>query len=284
MIELLLLCGNHGVRIVFGLVLNEQPHGIPDGDQALDAVGSGHGHVHRRHAAVFAVVEFSIHQRIGEVADGRIGGDRFILFLVGQLVHVIFLDAASDVLDGLRKQLTQLLILIGNAGRLWPKGTADFLHLTKHHLRIVHEVLVHGDAVLIGGEVDPSGINDRQSVPFLEEQNIRRDLRAGSAFECVVGQPNCAQQVRPLRDILPHVGVGFVHGALAGHESNDTAWSDFVQRFCEEVIMDQEVVLVVLLVRELEVAEGDISNSDIKKAVRELRLLEALNSDGRGLI
>ena len=48
--------------------------------------------------------------------------------------------------------------------------------------------------------------------------------------------------------------------------------------------MDQEVVLVVLLVREFEVAEGDISDSDIKKAVRELRLLEALNSDGRGLI
>ena len=47
--------------------------------------------------------------------------------------------------------------------------------------------------------------------------------------------------------------------------------------------MDEEVVFIVTLIAQLEVPEGYVADGDIKKAVRELRLLEALNSDGRGL-
>ena len=43
-------------------------------------------------------------------------------------------------------------------------------------------------------------------------------------------------------------------------------------------------MLVIALIRQLEIAEGDVSDCDIKKAVRQLRSLEALDSDGEFLI
>ena len=43
-------------------------------------------------------------------------------------------------------------------------------------------------------------------------------------------------------------------------------------------------MLVIAFIRQLEIAEGNIADCDIKKAVRQLRFLEALDSDGGFLI
>ena len=85
-------------------------------------------------------------------------------------------------------------------------------------------------------------------------------------------------------NILAHGGAFLIHRALGGHESDDAARAHLVQRFGKEIVVDQEIVLVIAFIRQLEIAEGNIADCDIKKAVRQLRFLEALDSDGGFLI
>ena len=149
---------------------------------------------------------------------------------------------------------------------------------------MIGEILVHFQPTGVGIEIHPARFIQSEGVPFLEKENVRGNVGAGSGLEGVVGEPDSAKQICPLSDILSHHGAFLIHRALGGHESNDAARPHLVQRFGKEVVVDQKVVLVIAFIRQLEIAEGDIADGHIKKAVRQLRSLEALDSNRGCLI
>jgi hypothetical protein len=69
LVQPLLLVRDHLIREVLGLVLNERPYTVPNGDHALDAVLRRYCGVYRHHATVLAVVDFAVHYGIAEIAN-----------------------------------------------------------------------------------------------------------------------------------------------------------------------------------------------------------------------
>ena len=159
------------IGIVLGLVFQQRPHTVPQLDHAAYSALCRLGYLHGVHAAVFTVVDLAVHQCIGEVADGRIGLNGMILALQF-LLPVISGDLAVNILNSFRQQRFQRLLrvrLTGGRGAEWP---GHHLHLAQDHIRVVDEVAVHLDAVLVGGKVYPLRLNIHHSFPLLQKQNV----------------------------------------------------------------------------------------------------------------
>ena len=189
-----------------------------------------------------------------------------------------------DVLHGSGQQIVEGLIRKGDASRFGTEGPGDHLHLAQNHVRVVHEVLIHPDAVFVNAQVDPVRLPVDETVAFLQEQNIRGDVRARRTFEGIIGQADRAEQVGTLGNVLTDGGILLVHGALGGHEGNDAAGTHLVQRLGEEIVVDQEVVLVIPLVGHLELTEGDVAHSGVEEAVGQFRGFKTLDGDGGTLV
>ena len=189
-----------------------------------------------------------------------------------------------DVLDGAGKKAVQWLIWEGCAGRLRAIRAGHHLHLAQHHVRAVNEVAVHLNAVIIGGKMHPFGFNVYHAVALLEEQNIRNDFRPCRSFERIVGQANGPQQFRPLCNVLSHIGGTLIHGEAGGHKGDDAARTDFIQRLCNEILMDRQVQPVIPFVCHLELAERHIADGHIKEIIGESDFLIALYRNAGALI
>ena len=159
------------IGIVLGLVFQQRPHTVPQLDHAAYSALRRLGYLHGVHAAVFPVVDLARYQRIGEVADGRVGLNGMILALQFFL-PVISGDLAVDILNGLRQQCFQRLLRVRFTGGRGAERSGHHLHLAQNHIRVVDEVAVHLDAVLVGGKMHPFRLNIHHSFPLLKEQNV----------------------------------------------------------------------------------------------------------------
>ncbi len=80
----------------------------------------------------------------------------------------------------------------------------------RHHLRVVDEILIDGKAVRVRSRVSPDtrvypiGFDLNGSVPLLEKDNIRNDIRTGVGAERIVGQADRAARTH----LLQRLGVG----------------------------------------------------------------------------
>ncbi len=80
----------------------------------------------------------------------------------------------------------------------------------RHHLRVVDEILIDGKAVRVLSRVSPDtrvypiGFDLNGSVPLLEKDNIRNDIRTGVGAERIVGQAVRAARTH----LLQRLGVG----------------------------------------------------------------------------
>ena len=79
---------------------------------------------------------------------------------------------------------------------------------------------------------------------------------------------------RTLADDLPAVEDG-AHHAAGAH---------LVQRPGKEVVVDQEIVLVIPLVRNLELTKWDVADGNIKETIRKIRCLKSLHRNAVLLI
>ena len=170
-VQLGLLLAYHALRIVLCLILQQRPHTIPQADHAADAALGGLGHFHRIHTAVLAVIELPLHQRIGEIADGGVCLDGLILALQ-LLLALIGGDLAVDILHGVGKQAVQRLIRKRRAGGLRAIRPRHHFHLTQHHIRMVEEIAVHGDTVIVRPQLHPHWLNVHHAVTLLQEQDV----------------------------------------------------------------------------------------------------------------
>lgn len=123
-----------------------------------------------------------------------------------------------------------------------------------------------------------------EGIPLLQKEDVAGHIRARGILEGVVGQTDGPQQVGTLGKVLPHGGGVLIHCSLAGDKGDDAARPDLIQCPGKEVVMNEEIVSVIPLVDHLEGAEGHISDSGVKKAVREVCFFKPLDSDGRLLI
>ena len=213
-IEFFLLCLDIGIGIVLRLVLNQRPDTITDSNHAFDAAFGSRGNIHGIHAAVFTVIDFTVHHREAEIAHIRVSGNRKVLILRFKIVDFKFGNLGMNVLDGIPQEVPKLCIFISNTGGLHAVRPADHLHVAQHHFRVVHKIGVHPDAIGVGGQMHPIGLNIHQSVTLLEEDNVRCDLCAGSGLEGIIRQPDSAEQVGSLRDILSNIGIFLIQRTL----------------------------------------------------------------------
>ena len=271
------------IGIVLGLVFQQRPHTVPQLDHAADSALCRLGYLHRVHTAVFTVVDLPVHQCIGEVADSGIGLNGMILALQ-LLLPVVGGDFAVEILNGLRQQCFQRLLRIRLTGGRGAERPGHHLHLAQDHIRVVDEVAVHLDAVLVGGKVHPFGFYIHHSFPFLQEQNVRHDLRTGGALKGVVGQADGPQQLCSLRDVFSCAGGALVHSVAGGHNGDDAARSDLIQCLGDEILVDGEIQPVIAFVRHMKLAERHIADGYIEKVIREDGLLIALHRNTAFLI
>ena len=148
---------------------------------------------------------------------------------------------------------------------------------------MLNKVAVHQDTVFIRAELYPIRLYIHNAVTLLQNKNVRNDFRPGISLKGVVRQTDSTKQVSSLSNILADSGVFLVHCAFARNERHYAARTELVQGFGEEVVVNEELVLVVSLVRNLEIPEGYIPHNGIKEAVREICFLKALCGD-RGLL
>ena len=113
----------------------------------------------------------------------------------------------------------------------------------------------------------PIGFCFHGTVTLLQEQNIRNNARTGIGKERIVRQTNRTEKVGTLCDVLADSRVLFVHRSRRSDERDDTAGTHLVQGLCKEIVVDQEPVLVVTLIRYTVIAEGNIANSNIEETV-----------------
>ena len=159
------------IGIVLGLVFQQRPHTVPQLDHAADSALCRLGYLHGVHAAVFTVVDLPVHQCIGKIADSGVGLNGMILALQF-LLPVIGGDLAVDILNSFRQQRFQRLLQVRLTGRRGAERSGHHLHLAQDHIRMVDEVAVHLNAILVGGKVHPLWFNIYHALPLLEEQNV----------------------------------------------------------------------------------------------------------------
>ena len=80
--------------------------------------------------------------------------------------------ALGHILNGLRQQCFQRLLRVRLTGGRGAERPGHHLHLAQDHIRVVDEVAVHLDAVLVGGKVYPLRLYIHHALTLLEEQNV----------------------------------------------------------------------------------------------------------------
>ena len=268
---------------VLCLIFQKGANAVPQFDHALDTALGGLGNFHGVHTAVLAVVNFAVHQRVREVTNGGVCGDGQI-FLLQIVLPFKGPDFPVDILDGVAQQRLQILIRVWSAGRLRTEGAGHHFHLTQNHVRMVDEIAVHLDAIVIRGEMYPFRLNIHHAVALLEEQNVRCDFRSRSGLEGGVGQTDRAQQFRPLCDVLAGVGGALIHGEAGGDKGDNATGTNLVQRLGDEVFVDGQVQPVIAPVSHFELTKGNIAHGNIKEVVREIHLFKAANGNAVPLV
>ena len=185
--------------------------------------------------------------------------------------------------NGFVELLGKVCPLVRNAGGFGTETPRHHFHLSEYHFGMLNKVAVHQDTVFIRAELHPIRLYIHNAITLLQNKNVRNDLRSGVTLKGVVRQTDSTKQVGSLSNILSDSGVLLVHRSLAGDESHYAARTELVQGFGEEVVVDEELVLVVTLVRNLEIPEGYIPHNGIKEAVGEVGFLKALCGN-RGLL
>ena len=185
--------------------------------------------------------------------------------------------------NGFAELLGKVCPLVRYAGGFGTETPRHHFHLSEYHFGMLNKVPVHQDTVFIRAELYPIQLYIHNAVTLLQNKNVRHDLCSGIALEGVIRQTDSADEISSLGNILADSGVFLVHRAFACDQCHHAARTELVQGFGEEVVVNEELVLVVTLVRNLEIPEGYIPHNGIKEAVGEVGFLKALCGD-RGLL
>ena len=137
---------------------------------------------------------------------------------------------------------------------------------------------------MISSDIAPVRKFNRHFFTFLQEDYICRYLRAGIRLESVVRQTYSAHKVGTFRKVFTDFRVLLIQSTLCCDKSYNAVRRYLIQRFCEEVVVYQEILLVVPLVEYPVISERDVADSGVKVVVGESSFLISLYLNIRSLI
>ena len=126
---------------------------------------------------------------------------------------------------------------------------------------------------MIFADIAPVGKFNRHFLTLLQENYIRRYLRAGVRLESVVRQTDSAHKIGTFRKVFTNFRVLLIQSTLCSDESYNAVRRYFIQRFCEKIVVYQEILLVVPLVEHSVISERNIADSGVKIIVGECSFL-----------
>ena len=115
------------------------------------------------------------------------------------------------------------------------------------------------------------------TVTLLQEQNIRDHARVGIALERIVRQTNRADQIGAVGKIFTDRGIFLIHRTAGRYHRDHAARTHKVKALGDKIIVDEEIVAVIPLVRYFIIAERYVAHNTVKEAVRELHRFKALH-------
>ena len=151
-----------------------------------------------------------------------------MIFFGQFLVHFVIRNLCVDIGEGFFQKLGKVSVFIGHNGIFLAESARHGFPFAQYHFRVVYKVGVHLHTIFVDVQVYPLRLKVNEPIPFLQDQNIRNNLRSGISLKGVVGQADCTEQVGSLCDILPHGRIFLIHCAFARDERYHAARSDLV--------------------------------------------------------
>ena len=272
--------GNFCITLVVQLCLQQFLNSVAQLDHAEHALCRCRRKLHAVHTGVLPIVDMPIDVGVAEVFYGRVCRDGEIFILQFGIRYFRYGDLAMDMAHGFLKLFREGSAFDGLHRDFLPAVLGTFSRqFSQDHFRMVLKVAVDRISLFGFRQVHPVGFFHGHAVPFLKEEDVRHNTSVCIAHKGIVGQADGTEQISPVSKILPYRFVLLVHGAAGGDDSHYAAGTDQVEGFCNEIIMDQEIVPVISGIDDFVLAEGHVTDHGIKKAVREGGRLESLNSD-----
>ena len=139
------------------------------------------------------------------------------------------------------------------------------------------KILVDGIALRCFTEIYPVSPLHRCTVTLLQEQNVSHHAGVGIALERIIRQTNRTYQIGTVGKVLTDRGILLVHRTTGRYHRYHTARTYKVKALGDKIIVDEEIVAVIPLIRYFIIAERYVAHNTVKEAVRELHRFKALH-------
>ena len=170
----------------------------------------------------------------------------------------------ADLLHGLMKLFTQICPGNRNNCAFFLAVLSAFCHkLPQHHFRMVNKIAIKGNSFRRQPQVYPIRFNINGMIPLFQEDNVGYHICTGIGTECVVRQSDGSQKLCSLCEIFSGIRILRIHGIAACNKSHHAARSHLIESLRKEIVVNRKAQLVVGLIADTVVAEGDVSNSQI---------------------
>ena len=260
------------------LTIQQLPGGFPQSDHAQHPLCSYGRQFYLIHERIFTVVNLPIHVREAEILHTGVCRNGFFLpiqFVVGDFR---LCDGGMDISDCFFQLLGKVCAFDGlDRSFLLAVLSAFGGDLPQHHLRMLRKILVDGVAFRRFAKVYPVCPLHRCTVTLLQEQNVSNHARVGIALERIVRQTNRTDQISTVGKILTDRGILLIHRTAGRYHRYHTARTHKVKALGDKIIVDEEIVAIIPLVRYFVIAERYVTHNTVKEAVRELHCFKALH-------
>ena len=267
-----------GIRTIVQLAVQQFLCGFPQGNHPQHTLCRDRRQVNLVHIGVFTVIDLSVHIGVTEILHVRICRKWFCVLVKFIVRDFRLSDFRMDVLNGCFQLLCKVCALDGlDRGFPFAVLCTFSRDLTQHHFRMLRKILVDGVSLRRCAKVYPLCPLHCRPVTLLQEQNVSYNTCVRIALERIVWQANCTDQIGTVGKILSDRGILFIHRTAGSDYRHYAARTNKVKTFCNKVIMDEEVVAVIPLIRHFVIAERHITHHTIKETVRELHCFKALH-------
>ena len=142
---------------------------------------------------------------------------------------------------------------------------------------MLRKILVDGVSFRRFGKVYPLCPLHRCTVTLLQEQNVSNHACVGIALKRIVRQTNRAYQIGTVGKILTDRGILLIHRTAGRYHRYHTARTHKVKALGDKIIVDEEIVAVIPLIRYFVITKRYVTHNTVKEAVRELHCFKALH-------
>ena len=269
-----------GICTIVQLAVQQFLCSFPQGDHPQHTLCRDRRQVNLVHIGVFTVINLPVHIGVAEILHVRVCRERFCILVKFIVRDFRLCDFRMDVLNGCFQLLCKVCALDGlDCGFLLTVLCTFSRDLAQHHFRMLRKILVDGVSLRRCAKVYPLCPLHCRPVTLLQKQNVGYYACIRIALERIVWQANCADQISTVGKILSDRGILFVHRAAGSDYRHHAARTNKVKTFCNKVVVDEEVVAVIPLIRHFVITERHIAHHTVKEAVRELHRFKALHGN-----